>query len=265
MVFQTQTLAVSRAASASVSDSAASFVESAASAGSVVSVCSVPFSGSAAFSLRAGSFSEAAFKALAALDSFLGCSVRQWRVVLLNIGSQTYSTAGITNRQMQAEIRAPRASMMQMAPMRSIEDTKDTPRVAQNITSALVMFCATLGVSFVSSIDLIGAICIMLARGALISACICLFVMPAVLYVCEPMFNKTTLHWRTEQPKKESKAAKALKAASEKLPARKEKAALPEKGTEQTETTEPAEAADSTKLAAESETEADAARETANV
>ena len=133
------------------------------------------------------------------------------------------------------------------------------------ITSALVLFCATLGVSFVSSIDLIGAICIMLARGALISACICLFVMPAVLYVCEPVFSKTTLHWRTPAPKKESKTAKALKAASGKLPARKEKAALPEKGTEQTETTEPAEAADSTKLAAESETEADAARETANV
>ena len=155
--------------------------------------------------------------------------------------------------------------------LQSGRNRKEAIRIAADsadasiITSALVMFCATLGVSFVSSIDLIGAICIMLARGALISACICLFVMPAVLYVCEPMFNKTTLHWRTEQPKKESKAAKALKAASEKLPARKEKAALPEKGTEQTETTEPAEAADSTKLAAESETEADAVRETANV
>ena len=155
--------------------------------------------------------------------------------------------------------------------LQSGKSRKEAIRIAADsadssiITSALVMFCATLGVSFVSSIDLIGAICIMLARGALISACICLFVMPAVLYVCEPMFNKTTLHWRTEQPKKESKAAKALKAASEKLPARKEKAALPEKETEQTETTEPAEAADSTKLAAESETEADAARETANV
>lgn len=155
--------------------------------------------------------------------------------------------------------------------LQSGKNRKEAIRIAADsadasiITSALVMFCATLGVSFVSSIDLIGAICIMLARGALISACICLFVMPAVLYVCEPMFNKTTLHWRTEQPKKESKAAKALKAASEKLPARKEKAALPEKGTEQTETTEPAEAADSTKPAAESETEADAARETANV
>ena len=155
--------------------------------------------------------------------------------------------------------------------LQSGRNRKEAIRIAADsadasiITSALVMFCATLGVSFVSSIDLIGAICIMLARGALISACICLFVMPAVLYVCEPMFNKTTLHWRTEQPKKESKAAKALKAASEKLPARKEKAALPEKGTEQTEITEPAEAADSTMLAAESETEADAARETANV
>ena len=155
--------------------------------------------------------------------------------------------------------------------LQSGKNRKEAIRIAADsadasiVTSALVMFCATLGVSFVSSIDLIGAICIMLARGALISACICLFVMPAVLYVCEPMFNKTTLHWRTEQPKKESKAAKALKAASEKLPARKEKAALPEKGTEQTETTEPAEAADSTKLAAESETEADAVRETANV
>ena len=79
---------------------------------------------------------------------------------------------------------------------------------ASIITSALVLFCATLGVSFVSSIDLIGAICIMLARGALISACICLFVMPAVLYVCEPIFQKTTLHWRKAAPKREKTPAK---------------------------------------------------------
>ena len=46
-----------------------------------------------------------------------------------------------------------------------------------------MLFCATLGVSFVSSIDLIGDLCIMLARGALISAFVCLFIMPAVLYV----------------------------------------------------------------------------------
>ena len=72
---------------------------------------------------------------------------------------------------------------------------------ASIITSALVLFCATLGVSFVSSIDLIGAICVMLARGALVSACISLFVMPTVLYVCEPLFHKTSLHWRVPAKK----------------------------------------------------------------
>ena len=71
-------------------------------------------------------------------------------------------------------------------------DTSDT----SIITSALVMFCATLGVSFVSSIDLIGSICIMLARGALISAAVCIFLMPAILCVCEPVFNKTSRRWR---------------------------------------------------------------------
>ena len=71
---------------------------------------------------------------------------------------------------------------------------------ASVVTSALVLFAATLGVSFVSSIDLIGAICTMLARGALISALVSIFLMPAVLCVCEPLFAKTSLHWREEPP-----------------------------------------------------------------
>lgn len=70
---------------------------------------------------------------------------------------------------------------------------------ASIITSALVLFCATLGVSFVSSIDLIGAICVMLARGAVISALVSIFLIPALLCVCEPIFNKTSLHWRGEK------------------------------------------------------------------
>ena len=73
---------------------------------------------------------------------------------------------------------------------------------ASIITSALVLFCATLGVSFVSSIDLIGAICVMLARGAVISALVSIFLIPSLLCVCEPLFNKTSLYWRTEKPKK---------------------------------------------------------------
>ena len=73
---------------------------------------------------------------------------------------------------------------------------------ASIITSALVLFCATLGVSFVSSIDLIGSICIMLARGAVISAVLIIFLLPALLYVCEPVFHKTSLYWCAEKQKK---------------------------------------------------------------
>ena len=131
--------------------------------------------------------------------------------------------------------------------LQSGKSRKEAIRIAADsadssiVTSALVLFCATLGVSFVSSIDLIGDLCIMLARGALISAFVCLFIMPAVLYVCEPVFNKTTLHWRTPAPKKESRTAKALKSAAGKLPARKEQDTLPENGEAQPETVPEAE------------------------
>jgi len=92
-------------------------------------------------------------------------------------------------------------------------DRKEAIRVAavssdaSIVTSALVLFCATLGVSFVSSIDLIGSLCIMLARGALISALVSIFLMPAVLCVCEPIFDKTSLHWKDTAPAEEKDMA----------------------------------------------------------
>ena len=64
------------------------------------------------------------------------------------------------------------------------------------VTSSLVFFCATLGVSIVSKIGMIQSICSMLARGALISAGVIIFMLPAVLYVTEPIINKLTFHWR---------------------------------------------------------------------
>ena len=70
------------------------------------------------------------------------------------------------------------------------------------ITSSLVMFCATLGVGLISEIEIISSICVMLARGALISAVMSMFLMPSILCVCEPLINKTSLHWR--RPKAET-------------------------------------------------------------
>ena len=67
------------------------------------------------------------------------------------------------------------------------------------ITSSLVMFCATLGVGLISEIEIISSICTMLARGALISALVSIFLRPSVLCVCEPLFQKTSLNWREER------------------------------------------------------------------
>ena len=102
----------------------------------------------------------------------------------------TVDYAILMTSRFQEELRAGKS---RMEAIRIAADTSD----ASIITSALVLFSATLGVSFITTIDLIGTICIMLARGAVISAVISLFFLPALLYVCEPLFNVTSLHWRT--------------------------------------------------------------------
>lgn len=87
------------------------------------------------------------------------------------------------------------------------KDRIEAAKIAANasdesiITSALVLFCATLGVSFVSSIDLIGSICVTLARGAVISAAVIIVLLPALLVDLEPLFNKTSLNWKTDAKK----------------------------------------------------------------
>jgi len=73
------------------------------------------------------------------------------------------------------------------------------------ITSALVLFCATLGVGLISEIEIISSICIMLARGSLISAVCILFLLPALLTVFEPVINKTSICWRTPKPMRRRK------------------------------------------------------------
>lgn len=80
------------------------------------------------------------------------------------------------------------------------------------LTSALVFFCSTLGVSIISTMDIVSAICLMLSRGAIISALVSMFILPSVLVVFEPIIAKTTLNWRTPKPPKESRARKAIRA-----------------------------------------------------
>lgn len=89
---------------------------------------------------------------------------------------------------------------------------KDTAiRIAANtsdeaiITSALVLFCATFGVSMVSKMEMIRSICLMLARGSFISAVVSVFILPSILYNCEALFARTSLNWRKAPASKKEK------------------------------------------------------------
>ena len=73
------------------------------------------------------------------------------------------------------------------------------------ITSALVFFCSTLGVALISTMDIVSSICLMLSRGAVISALVSIFILPSVLVVFEPIIARTSLWWRTPKPPKAPK------------------------------------------------------------
>ena len=61
------------------------------------------------------------------------------------------------------------------------------------ITSALSFFAATIGVGIYSDVDLISSMCLLLARGALISMLAVLLVLPSLLILLDPLVEKTSL------------------------------------------------------------------------
>ena len=64
-------------------------------------------------------------------------------------------------------------------------------------SSALGFFAATIGVAVYSNIDLIGSICLLLARGALLSMGIVLTLLPALLIIFDPVIIRTTMGMRS--------------------------------------------------------------------
>ena len=63
------------------------------------------------------------------------------------------------------------------------------------LTSGLTFFAATFSVSLVSKMELIGSLCRLISRGALISMAVILLVLPALLVLTAPILKKTTYHW----------------------------------------------------------------------
>ncbi len=64
------------------------------------------------------------------------------------------------------------------------------------VTSALTFFGATIGVAFVSKVEITSSLTQMISRGAVISMVIIVVVLPALLLVFEGLINKTTLKWK---------------------------------------------------------------------
>lgn len=65
------------------------------------------------------------------------------------------------------------------------------------LTSALGFFAATVGVGLYSDVDLIGSLCMLMARGALISMAVVLQLLPALLAAFDKVIQKTS--WRKHQ------------------------------------------------------------------
>jgi uncharacterized protein len=65
------------------------------------------------------------------------------------------------------------------------------------VTSALTLFAATAGVSLISKIAMLQCLCNMIARGAIISMIIILFILPATLVLFEGVVEKTSINWRS--------------------------------------------------------------------
>ncbi len=62
--------------------------------------------------------------------------------------------------------------------------------------SAAVFFVATFGVYLTCDISIVKSICLMLARGSLISAVVIICCLPSVLCLLEGLINKTSVGWR---------------------------------------------------------------------
>ena len=64
------------------------------------------------------------------------------------------------------------------------------------IVSGMGLFAATFGVALYSDIDIVGSMCMLLARGAIISIFMVIFALPALLLLCDKLICSTTVGMR---------------------------------------------------------------------
>ena len=74
------------------------------------------------------------------------------------------------------------------------------------MTSGFSFFAATFGVAWYSKVDMIGAICTLLSRGALISMACVIFILPAMFIILDKLICKTSIDFLGEKAKAKAAA-----------------------------------------------------------
>lgn len=82
------------------------------------------------------------------------------------------------------------------------------------VVSGLCFFAATFGVGIYSEIDMVGSLCTLISRGAIISMVVVLTVLPSILLLFDKIILKTTYQRKEKKMKKLKKVAASLLIAS---------------------------------------------------
>ena len=70
------------------------------------------------------------------------------------------------------------------------------------IVSGMGLFAATFGVGVYSNIDIISSMCMLMARGAVVSMLSVIFILPALLMLCDGLICVTTVGMRKKEKTK---------------------------------------------------------------
>lgn len=72
------------------------------------------------------------------------------------------------------------------------------------IVSALGFFAATFGVGMIASVDMISSLCILMARGAIISMLVVVFILPSLFVLFDKLIINTSIGFKSKKNKKEA-------------------------------------------------------------
>lgn len=79
------------------------------------------------------------------------------------------------------------------------------------LVSGMGLFAATFGVAVYSDIDIISSMCMLMARGAVISMLCVIFILPSLLMLCDGLIRRTTIGMKKKTTEKSSEQPTAVK------------------------------------------------------